>query len=284
MKEAEKSIGGVPVHPLGIGTWGMGGDRLDEHTVYADYDNDQAEVDAIRYCLSRGQNHIDTAQLYGAGHTEEIVGQAIRGQDRSRLFLASKVWKTHAARRSAVVKAVVGMLRRLGTDYLDLLYTHAPYEAIPLEVTVAGLNDALEAGLTRAIGVSNFDLDQLRRAAASSRNSIAAAQLHYNLLERGKVTGELLAYCREEGIAVVAYRPVERRLLADRAEEPAVLQVASRLGCTPAQVALAWLIDQEGVIPIPKASRREHIDENLGALRVRLGPEERSALEGAGRE
>ena len=247
----------------------MGGARLDDGALYADYRRDEQEVEAIRYSLSMGQNHIDTAQLYGAGHTEEIVGTAIQGADRERLFIASKVWKSHSLRH-AVQRAAEESLRKLGISELDLLYVHAPWDAIPMEEPIAGLCDAQAAGLTRAIGVSNYALDELRKAVSISRYPIVASQVHYNLLHHGPVTDEYLEFCRSEGITLVAYRPLERRLLADQAAAPEVLDAAASIGCTPSQLALAWLIQQEGVVPVPKASRPEHVDENLAALSVKI--------------
>jgi diketogulonate reductase-like aldo/keto reductase len=274
-------VNGKDLHPIGIGTWGMGGARFDDGTLYADYDHDQEAVDAIRYSLSRGQNHIDTAQLYGAGHTEEIVGQAIRGLDRGELFIASKVAPSHAL-RSAVPRAAEGMLRRLGIDRLDLLYIHAPWEAVPMQEYVDGVNDALEAGLTDTIGVSNFGLEQLERFVSMSRNPLVANQVHYNLLDRRYVTDAFRRYCQKNGIAIVAYRPVERRLLADRCENQEVLRVAEKHSRTPAQVAINWLVSQEGVVTIPKAVSHGHIDENLGSVDFQLDESDRQTLDRLG--
>jgi len=273
------TIGGREVHPIGIGTWGMGGDRLEDGNPYADYRNDEREIAAIRYAIGMGQNHIDTAQLYGAGHTEEIVGEAIRGLDREKLFIATKVWRSHSLRH-AVPRAAEESLRKLGIGTLDLLYVHAPWDAIPMSEYVAGLNDAMDAGLTRAIAVSNFSSDQLEQAISLSRHPIAANQVHYNVLHRAAVDQKMRGLCAQHGIAIVAYRPVERRLLADRASSPAVLDAAAALGCTPAQLAIAWLIDQPNVVAIPKATATGHIDENRAAMSVSLDPDTRARLAG----
>jgi diketogulonate reductase-like aldo/keto reductase len=266
-----KRIGTREVHPIGIGTWGMGGDRLDDGNIFADYRYDEREVEAIRYSIAMGQNHIDTAAVYGAGHTEEIVGQALRGSERERLFVATKVWRSHSL-RNAVPHSAEESLKRLGISYLDLLYVHAPWDAIPMNEYIGGLCDAQSAGLTRAIGVSNFTTEQLEEAMALSTYPIVANQVHYSILNHGPVTDRMCEFCRNHGIAIVAYRPVEQRLLADRTEVPVVLDAAAEVGCTPAQLALAWLLAQRGVVAIPKATSPEHIDENLGALLVRLSP------------
>jgi diketogulonate reductase-like aldo/keto reductase len=278
-----KHIASVSVHPIGIGTWGMGGTRWPDGTVFADYDNDRREIEAIRYALSRGQNHIDTAQFYGATHTEELVGEAIRGVDRSTLFIASKVWKSHAM-RSAAPRAVEGMLARLGIEKLDLLYVHAPWDGIPMDQYILGLDDTLAAGLTENIAVSNFNLEQLQQAIGICPSPISAVQIHYNLIERSAATHEFLDFCRREGIAIVAYRPLERRVLTDPLRQPLLAELAEKYSKTPAQIALAWLIDQEAVIPIPKASQKHHVDENLGALDVVLEDGDRSLLDHMGFE
>lgn len=276
-----KRVGTRDVHPIGIGTWGMGGDRLSDGNPYADYRRDDREVEAIRYSIAKGQNHIDTAQLYGAGHTEEIVGRALEGLDRSKLFIATKVWRSHS-HRNAVPKAAEDSLRKLGVDTIDLLYVHAPWDAIAMEEYIGGLDDAVDHGLAQAIGVSNFNLDQLKQAVALSKHPIAANQLLYNVLEHGLVTEEMRRYCADHEIAIVAYRPVERRRLADQVENRAVKEIAARHGRPASQVAISWLISQPGVVTIPKASSPEHIDENLGALDLELSEDEMATLSAVG--
>lgn len=279
MLSGEWEIGGVPVHPVGIGTWAMGGSRMPDGTIFADYEHDGEEAEAIRYALSKGQNHIDTAQLYGAGHTEEIVGEAIRGLDRSTLYLATKIWKSHAGSRLSVCRAVEDSLRKLGTDYVDLIYTHAPFDGIPAETTIAGLNDAVDAGLARSIGVSNYDAAQLKEAVRLSAGPIVANQLLYNILDRGLVTPQMLTFCREQGITIVAYRPVERRMLADKVDNPEVMEIASRYKRPVSQIAINWLIGQPGVVTIPKAVARAHIEENLASTAFSLADEDRHILD-----
>jgi len=267
------------IHPIGIGTWAMGGARMDDGTIFADYARDSEEAEAIRYAVSLGQNHIDTAQLYGAGHTEEIVGAAIKGLNRGAIYIATKVWKSHAASRLAVCRAVEESLRKLGTGYVDLIYTHAPFDGVSTETTIMGLNDAVDAGLARSIGVSNYDLDQLKEAVEISPKPIVANQLLYNILHRGLVTPEMLAFCRERDITIVAYRPVERRLLADKSANQTVNEIAARYKRPVAQIAINWLIGQPGVVTIPKAVARAHIEENLNSVEFSLSDEDRALLD-----
>ena len=276
--ESRKTVGGVPVHPVGIGTWDMGGGRHTDGTVFADYRYDDREVAAIRHSLAKGQNHIDTAQLYGAGHTEEIVGQAIKDVPRDTIYLASKIWSSHLL-RGAVVRQVEDMLKRLGTDYLDLLYVHAPWDIVPMEEYVGGMNDALDKGLVRALGVSNFNLDQLKKAIAISSSPIVANQLLYNIVDRGMVTHKHMRFAEENDVAIVAYRPVERKMLADNTENESVLKIAAKYDRPVSQIAINWLIGQTPVVTIPKASVPSHIDENLGALDFELSPADRATLD-----
>ncbi len=264
-------INGKKIHPIGIGTWAIGGSRFEDGSAFADYDHDDQYIDAIRYSISRGQNHIDTAQIYGVGHTEEIVGRAIRGLKRENLVIASKVNKSHAL-RSAVPKAAEGMLSRLGIDRLDLLYVHGPWNVLPMKEYIAGVNDALEAGLTDAIGVSNFNAEQLKEALSLTRNPLVANQVHYNLLDRGHVTQDLIDLCLKENILIVAYRPLERKLLADQCANTSILRLADKYKRPVSQIAINWLLAQKNVVVIPKAAMREHIDENLASLEFILDP------------
>jgi diketogulonate reductase-like aldo/keto reductase len=274
-----KIINGFKVHPIGIGTWQMGGGLFEDRTAFANYEQDQSEIKAIRYALSLGQNHIDTAQFYGAGHTEEIVGQAIAGFDRAKIFLASKIWKSHATRK-AVPHAVEQMLKRLNTSYLDLLYIHAPWAEVSVDECLLGICDAIDLGLVKALGVSNFNAQQMRSALAASRHGVAANQIHYNLLDRVRFTDELRVICEKEKAALVAYQPLERKKLTDQSSNENLVKLAGKCGVTVSQLALYWLIAQKGVVAIPKASRIEHIEENIGAMKIDVDPSVLDELNG----
>lgn len=269
-----KAIGNFPIHPIGIGTYLMGGGVYPEtKQSFADYSTDKNEIEAIRYSIRKGQNHIDGAQFYGAGHTDELIGEAIKGFQREKLFIASKIWKSHAL-RNAVVPATKDILKRMQVKYLDLLYIHAPFTEVSMYEYIMGLNDALDTGLVKNIGVSNFDLDQLKQAMEISKHPIVANQIRYNVLYKTKAVRELLNFCNVNDILIVAYRPIERRLLADNTVNDVVLQVARKYSKTPAQIALNWLITQKNIVSIPKASRVEHIDENLKATDFELAKED----------
>lgn len=273
------TINGFEINTIGIGTWLMGGGWSSEFNMtFADYDNDEESIKAIRYSLDRGQNHIDTAQMYGAGHCEEIVGKAVKGYDREKIFIASKVWKSHS-KRSAVTHSVEDMLTRMKLDYLDMIYIHSSNNPYPIEDYIQGLNDVVDKGLAKCLAVSNFDLAQLKKAKSLSKHPIVANQMLYNILERSDVTSEMQDYCLQENIVLVAYRPIERKLLADNCTNATVLEIAKLYNRTPAQIALNWLISKEKVIAIPKATKTTHIDENLGVFDFQLSAEHMNILD-----
>lgn len=256
----EKLHDGGMIPVLGLGTWRMGGDMTPS------YAHDRRELEGIKTALELGYTHIDTAEIYGSGHAEELIGQAIRGGDRSRLFLTSKVWSANL-RYQDVLQALEGSLRRLGVSYLDMYLIHWPNPSIPLEDTFRALNELVAQGKVRYIGVSNFDLEQLKQAKALAQVPLATNQVHYSLLHREPERNDLLSYCQDNGILLTAYRPLEKGEVIDH---PVVREIAHQRQATPAQVAIKWLIDKPKVITIPKAVSRQHLEENLGALSVEL--------------
>ncbi len=250
---------------LGQGTWNMG-DRATRR---------KEELAALREGIELGMTLIDTAEMYGDGRSESLVAQAIAGV-RDRICLVSKVLPSNASRKG-VVRACEASLKRLQTDFLDLYLLHWS-GSHPLEDTVRGFEDLLAAGKVRAWGVSNLDLGEMQRlAAVPGGKACATNQLLYNLSRRG-IEFDLLPWCRERGIAVMAYSPVEQgRILGHKA----LNEVARRLGATPAQVALAWVLRQAGVVAIPKAASVAHVRENHKALELRLDAEALRALDTA---
>lgn len=250
---------------LGQGTWYLGDDPRRR----------AVELAALRLGLDLGLTLVDTAEMYGGGAAEELVGEAIAGR-RADVFLVSKVLPTNATRRGTVA-ACERSLRRLGTDRLDLYLLHWR-GSVPLEETLEGFAALARAGKIRHWGVSNLDtsdMEELVRAAGGA--AVQTDQVLYNLTRRG-VEHDLLPWCRERGIPIMAYSPIEQGRLLGHA---AVRDVAARRGATPAQVALAWVLRQDGVGAIPKAGTPEHVRENRGALDLRLADEELAALDRA---
>jgi len=218
---------------------------------------------------------IDTAEMYGNGGAEEMVAQAAEGL-RDQLFIVSKVYP-HNASRAGVVAACERSLARLRTDRIDLYLLHWR-GSIPLAETLAGFVQLRRDGKIRHYGVSNFDrADMAELVALQGGDTVAADQVLYNLSRRSP-EWDLVPWCRERGIAIMAYTPLgQGSLLRDRT----LAEIARRRNATPAQVALAWLLRQEGMIVIPKAARLEHVRDNRGALDVVLTAEDRSALDRA---
>jgi diketogulonate reductase-like aldo/keto reductase len=233
----------------------------------------EAAVAALRRGLDLGMSHIDTAEMYGAGRVEEIVGEAIRDR-RDEVFLASKVLPSNATRRGTV-EACERSLRRLGTDRLDLFLLHWPARA-PLEETVAGFDELVAAGKVLAWGVSNFDGPRLEEAA--SLGHVACDQVLYHLEERG-IEHHVLPACERLGAALVAYSPFGQSRLPSG--NPTLRHLAAARGVTPGEVALAFLVRARSVFAIPKASSLEHVEANARAGDLVLTPDEIAAIEGA---
>lgn len=270
MKPAAKHLltkSGLWLHPIGIGTWGLG-----EFSTFSP--GAETEIKAIQYALSLGQNHIDTAEMYAKGGAEQIVGRAIKSSNREDIFIASKLWKNHVA-EGTVRLAVEAMLERLDTNYIDMLYIHAPWFDEPWQEAISQIDDLINEGVVRYFGVSNFSLEKIQIATVLSKHGIAASQIHYSCLHQSEATPELKDYCTANNIQLIAYMPLEK---GDVNDNTAIQSIAANHRVTAAQVALAWLL-QKGAYPIPKATSRKHIDQNHMATNITLQDFEMKALE-----
>ncbi len=253
----------IPV--LGQGTWGMA-----EHPRRR-----EDEIASLRLGLDLGMKLIDTAEMYGNGAAEELVSAAIAGR-RDEVFLVSKVLPSHST-RSGTISACERSLRRLGTDHLDLYLLHWRGGSA-LEETVEAFTTLVHAGKIRYWGVSNFDpadMEELVSFAAGA--TVATNQVLYNLTRRG-IQYDLLPWCRQRGLPIMAYSPIEQgRMLRHRELQ----KVANEHNATPAQIALAWLLRQDGINAIPKASTPTHVRENRAALDLQLTEQDLTALDRA---
>lgn len=268
MKIITKS--GKNIHPIGIGTWDIGSLRNPETgEIKAVKGNEENEIEGIRYSLSKGQNHIDTAELYGWGYTDVVVGQAISNQKREDIFIANKLWKTNVA-KGKVRPTVEKMLQSLQTDYLDMLYIHAPWEDVPWIEAIPQIDELISEGLVLNFAVSNFKISDMKKAMETAKNPIVANQLHYNILHKQDATKTVRKFCKENDIPIIAYRPIARKEVF---EDKDVVELAEKYNVNPAQISLAWLLKQD-VLPIPKAITKSHIDENLESLNISLSEEE----------
>lgn len=257
--------GGERVPALGLGTWMMG--ERGGH--------EPESVAALKRGIDLGMTLIDTAEMYGDGGAEELVGQAIAGQ-RDWVFIVSKVLPSNAS-RTGVAAACERSLKRLGTDRIDLYLLHWR-GGIPLRETVAGFAELQRTGKIRHWGVSNLNLDEMNALwAISGGENCAANQLLYNLGRRG-IEWDLRPALTARGVPIMAYSPLEQGQLLGNAT---LKQVAAARGATPAQVALAWLLQWPDVIVIPKAANLAHVVDNRAAAEIALTPAEYAALERA---
>jgi diketogulonate reductase-like aldo/keto reductase len=255
---------GLSIPVLGIGTWNM------------ERDDRPGAIAAIRRAIALDMVHVDTAELYGNGTVETLVGEATAGL-RDRIFLVSKVLPQNAS-YAGTLRACEASLRRLGTDHLDCYLLHWR-EELPLGETFRAFETLREQGKIRAWGVSNFDDDDLAEAEALvGPGKIACNQVLYHLGQRA-IEHRILPWCTQHGVAVVAYSPFGSR--GGFPASPALAQVAQRLGATPRQVALAFLTRDPSTFAIPKSSRPAHVDELAGADPLALDAAAIAAIEAA---
>jgi diketogulonate reductase-like aldo/keto reductase len=265
MADRVRIPGGEEVVALGQGTWRMGEDR----------GRRAKEIAALRLGIKLGMTLIDTAEMYGEGRTEELVGEALRDL-RQGVFLVSKVYP-HNASRKGVVEACERSLRRLRTDRLDLYLLHWP-GSIPLAKTVAGFEALAQAGKIRHWGVSNFDTGDMEELFAVPGGDVCAAnQILYNLSRRGP-EHDLMPWLAARGVPAMAYSPIEQGRLP---RSGALEEIAKKHRATSYQIALAWVLRRPGVIAIPKAATAEHVRENRRALDIALDEDDLAAIDRA---
>ena len=290
---------GIKVSAIGLGLMSMSG-------IYGNA-NDEESIRVIHYALEKGINMLDSADMYGWGHNEELLGKALRGR-RGGVVVATKFGQTKGAdgkqgvdgSPAYVLRACEASLKRLGIDVIDLYYQHRVDPNVPIEETVGAMKRLVEAGKVRALGLSEAAPATIRRA--HKIHPIAAVQNEYSLLYR-KEGEETLAATRELGISLVAYAPLGRSMLTGSVKGKADLpdgdrrlahprfqgealdknvkivkrieEIAVEKKCTPAQLVLAWLLAQgKDIVPIPGTKRKQRVDENLAALDVKLSPQE----------
>jgi diketogulonate reductase-like aldo/keto reductase len=256
---------GEAIPALGQGTWHMGEDPRRR----------AEEIAALRLGIELGMNLIDTAEMYGDGEAERLVGEAIRGA-RDEVFLVSKVLPHHATRRGTV-EACERSLRRLGVDEVDLYLLHWRGD-VPLEETLEGFDTLMGAGKIRNWGVSNFDVDDMEELVnIPGGEEVSTDQVLYNLQHRG-IEFDLLPWCEYRGVPIMAYSPIEQGAILTH---PLLRSVAARHQATPAQAALAWVLRRDDVCAIPRASKPSHVRENRAALDIRLSATDLAELDRA---
>ena len=301
MEQVELGRSGIKVSQIGLGMWQAGG------TAWGEDVRDQDCIDAMLRAYELGVNLIDTAEVYGHGHSEEVVGQAIKRMDRDELVIATKVQGDHL-RYDDVLRACERSLKRLGLKEIDVYQIHwpDPWQQVPLKETMKALEKLYNEGKIRSIAVSNFavrDLEEARSCLSST--DIVSNQVQYNLLHR-EIEKELLPYCQREKITVLAWGPLGEGVLTGKYnlerkpeddirkghhffKDENLLQISKLLdvldaigkerGKSKSQVAINWLLSRPGVVPIPGAKRPEHVEENVGAAGWSLTKEELERIE-----
>ena len=230
--------------------------------MHPDFSGDTEAIDALKLGLNLGMTLIDTAEMYGAGHSEEVVSKALEGW-RKPVFVASKVSPSHFAYND-LLRSARRSVDRLHVKQMDLYQLHWPNPRIPIAETMKAMEKVVRDGLVRFIGVSNFSVPLMKEAqAALSKEEIASNQVEYSLVDRA-VEQEILPYCQREKLTLIAYSPLgQGRIARGRGGQFKILdETATRLGRSRSQVALSWLLQHDSVMVIPKASDKKHLKEN----------------------
>lgn len=249
---------------IGIGTW-----QLDP--------NSKDSINAIRASIESGSNFVDTAEAY---RNEQMVGKAIKEYDD--IFLATKVWPTHF-RHDKIIKACDQSLERLGRKYIDLYQLHWPNPKVSMDETMSAMEKLVDDGKIRHIGVSNFSVEQLRKAQNSLKKyEVVSNQVEYSIMAR-EYEKDLLPYCQENGITLIAYSPLGHGKFFTRKNKamPVIQELAKKHDKTPAQIALNWLISRSNVSAIPKAGSIDHVKQNIDAANFQISSSDLTELDQA---
>jgi len=269
-----ETIHNLTLPKIGFGTWSIGGETR------ANPKLDDASMTALRSALEIGYTHFDTAEYYAAGHSEELVGRAIRETNTKReyVFITTKVSPEHLAYKD-VLKSCENSLRHLNMDYIDLYLIHWPSRSISkLDEAFPALNKLVQDGKVRHLGVSNFNIKWLKRSQELSETPIVTNQVPYRLPDKTYLANGVIEYCQQNDILVTAYSPVKfRSVHVNRT----INQIAEMHSATPYQIALAWLIMQPRVITIPMSFNPRHIKENFDAANIKLSDKEMGQLSDA---
>lgn len=274
--KTKKLADGSEIPALGFGTWEMGGRMSKDDT------EDEKYIGAIQNAIAIGFRHIDTAEMYGNGHTETLVAQAIKETPRDLLYITSKVKKDNLACKD-LIAACEKSLERLQTDYLDLYLVHHPNPDIPAKETFKALDKLMDKGLIRRYGVSNYNAAQLQEALKYAKNPIVTNQIEYNLHTRNEgafninMEKSIIPYCLENNILIMAWRPLVKGEL--QTSHPVLETMAEKYGKTQNQIALNWLITKKGFATIVKATSKNHIQENFASADFSIEEEDIKVLD-----
>jgi diketogulonate reductase-like aldo/keto reductase len=265
-----ETIPNLTLPKIGFGTWKIGGGSSPDPSA------DPVSMAALRSALEIGYTHFDTAEMYANGHSEELIGKAVRESQvqREALFITSKVTPSHL-QYDQVLSSCEKSLKRLQMDYIDLYLIHWPQAGMKLEETFRALNKLVKDGKVKHLGVSNFDLKLLKQAQQFSETPIVNNQVPYSLADRSYARNGVLEYCQQNNILFTAYSPIEEgRLRSNKTLEA----IAKTHHATVYQIALAWVISQPRVITIPMSANPKHIQENFDAAEIELSQSEMDQL------
>ena len=268
--KTKKLLNGFEMPVLGIGTFGIGG----EHK--PDYSQDKENIKLIRRAINLGYTHLDTAEVYGGGHTEELVGNSIKNFDRKKLFITTKVYPNHL-RYEDVINSAKNSLKRLGTDYIDLYLIHAPNLSIPLKETMGAMDYLRDNGLIRNIGVSNFNVKQIKEAQKHTKNKIVANELKYNLWAKD-IDLKTIKYCQENDIMVIAHKPFGRGKIATE-KVGLLFDLSKKYSKTEAQIILNWLISKKNTVAIFKTKNLNNLHKNLDSLNFQIDKKDNEKID-----
>ena len=259
--------------PVGLGMWNYGG------LLNPDHSRDHSELKAIEQAISLGYRHFDTAEMYGAGHSEELLGRALVGLNRSDFIITSKV-KPENLSYQGILSACDSSLKRLQTDFIDLYLIHWPSKEISLADSFHALNRLVSEDKVRNVGVSNFDLPLLEEAVRLSETPLFGNQVLYSLFHRKPQFDGTLEFCQEHELTLTAYSPLRNCDF----NHPTLVDVSERLSVAPQQLAINWLIRQRNVVTIPKSSNRERQRDNLESVKLEVSEFDQKLLDDLIRE
>jgi len=264
--ETKKLPNGFEIPVLGIGTCLMGGEDYGP----PDYSNDEKYINAIQEAIKLGYTHIDTDEIYGGNHTEELVGKAIKIFDRSKLFITSKVCKEHL-KYDDVIASAKNSLKRMGTNYIDLYLLHRPNPDIPIKETMEAMNYLVDNKIIRFIGVSMFNIEQMQEAQKYSKYPIITNQLKFSIYKKSDI--ETVKYCQKNNIIVTAYKIFGRGMIKTN-KISLIADLSRKYNKSEAQILLKWVISKKNMIAIFKSTSTTHLKENKDIFDFKLTDEE----------
>lgn len=265
-----ESVHSVTLPKIGFGTWKIGGGSSPNPKA------DPVSIAALQSALEVGYTHFDTAEMYASGHSEELIGRAVRETNTKRedLFITTKVSPEHL-NYDDVLKSCENSLRRLNTEYIDLYLIHWPRTGMKLKDTYRAFNKLVQDGKVKHLGVSNFSIKLLKEVQELSETPIITNQVPYSLADRSYVKNGVLEYCQQNDIFLTAYSPIEAGGLRS---SKTLDEIAKAHNATTYQIALAWVISQPRIITIPMSTNPKHIKENFEAADIELSEDEISKL------